>query len=293
MSVLQAAPHRSQCEPTTLITTNSSPDSRSPLLKRLLQFAPKQWRAIDAETNSAPGRGFDWMPLVVLITVAVVLTMQEYYGQRDTFARLFPRGDFDRFYELKSFAWWTGWRVGGYLLLPMLIIAAIPGQRVSDYYISPRGLLRHWWIYVSLFVVMVPVVYIAATLFPAFNRTYPFYKLANRSLTDLLVWEIMYAMQFLSLEFFFRGFLLQGLRRSFGHAAVFVMIVPYCMIHFSKPLPETLGAIFAGLVLGTIAMRTRSIWGGVFIHVGVAVTMDLIALEDCPPRDSGLPCRGH
>ena len=69
------------------------------------------------------------------------------------------------------------------------------------------------------------------------------------------------------------------------------MIIPYCMIHYGKPLPETLGAIGAGILLGTIAMRTRSIWGGVIIHVAVAVTMDVLALRDgCPPFGSTKPC---
>jgi membrane protease YdiL (CAAX protease family) len=68
-----------------------------------------------------------------------------------------------------------------------------------------------------------------------------------------------------------------------------VMIVPYCMIHYGKPMPETLGAIGAGLILGTLAMRTRSIWGGVLIHVGVATTMDVLALRGCPPF-GGAPC---
>jgi membrane protease YdiL (CAAX protease family) len=71
------------------------------------------------------------------------------------------------------------------------------------------------------------------------------------------------------------------------------MIVPYCMIHYGKPLPETLGAIVAGLVLGTLALRTRSIWGGVLIHIGVALTMDMLALGHCPSDDSGLPCPSH
>jgi hypothetical protein len=78
-----------------------------------------------------------------------------------------------------------------------------------------------------------------------------------------------------------------------GSSAIFVMIIPYCMIHYGKPMAETLGAIIAGTVLGTLAMRTRSIWGGVLIHVGVAVTMDLLALSHCPPAESGLRCPGH
>ena len=69
------------------------------------------------------------------------------------------------------------------------------------------------------------------------------------------------------------------------------MIVPNCMIHYGKPMPETLGAIGAGLILGTLAMRTRSIWGGVMIHVGVALSMDMLALGHCPPPGHG-PCPG-
>jgi membrane protease YdiL (CAAX protease family) len=68
------------------------------------------------------------------------------------------------------------------------------------------------------------------------------------------------------------------------------MIVPYCMIHFQKPMAETFGAIIAGLVLGTLAMRTRSIWGGVAIHAAVALTMDVLALAGCPPIGSGHFC---
>ena len=114
-------------------------------------------------------------------------------------------------------------------------------------------------------------------------HTYPFYRLAARSAFDLVAWELLYAAQFLALEFFFRGFMLAGLRRSVGVHAIWIMVVPYTMIHFGKPLPETLGAIFAGLILGTLALRTKSIWSGVLIHVSVALNMDLLALGHCPP----------
>ena len=57
------------------------------------------------------------------------------------------------------------------------------------------------------------------------------------------------------------------------------MVVPYCMVHFGKPVPEVVGAIFAGIILGTLALRTRSIWCGVLIHISVAWTMDLLALS--------------
>jgi membrane protease YdiL (CAAX protease family) len=80
------------------------------------------------------------------------------------------------------------------------------------------------------------------------------------------------------LELFFRGFMAFGLARVMGSLALFVMVVPYAMIHGNKPLAECLGSIVAGIALGTIALRTGSIWGGVLLHCGVAWSMDLLAL---------------
>src|SRR5262249_18466983 len=168
-------------------------------------------------------------------------------------------------------------------------VTLMPGERVRDYHIDPRGFFKHLWIYGVLFLCILPAVLYASTT-PAFRHTYPFYRMANRSTFDLWTWEALYAAQFVSLEFFFRGVMLKALRKALGANAVFVMIVPYCMIHYGKPLPETLGAIGAGLILGTLAMRTRSIWGGVLIHIGVAITMDVLALRGCPPIGSGHWC---
>ena len=250
-----------------------------------------QWRAIDRETVRAPGAAgtFKWQILVILVTVAVSLTLQEYIGDRGFFEDHFKPHGADPYYTLKGFAWWSGWRVLGYVVIPMTVLALMPGERIVDYLLSPRGYFKHLWIYAVLFLCVLPAVLLASTT-PAFRHTYPFYRMANRSHLDLALWEGIYATQFVALEFFFRGFILSGLRRALGSNAIFVMIVPYCMIHYGKPLPETLGAIGAGLILGTLAMRTRSLWGGVLIHIGVAATMDILALRGCPPIGSGHFC---
>ncbi len=265
---------------------------RHPTYRRwLAALSIDQWRAIDAETERAPGEAgtTSWKVLVVLVVCAVSLTLQEYIGDRGWFERWFPPHGHDTYFELKSFAWWSGWRVLGYVVMPLVAVALLRGERIRDYHFSLRGFGKHLWIYVLMFALIAPAVIMASTT-PAFRHTYPFYRLANRSQFDLWTWEAFYAAQFVSLEVFFRGFLLAGLRRAFGANAIFVMIVPYCMIHYGKPLPETLGAIGAGLILGTLAMRTKSIWGGVLIHIGVAVTMDVLALRGCPPLGSGRYC---
>jgi len=249
-----------------------------------------QWRAIDRETVRSPDAAgtTSLTILAILVTVCISLTLQEYVGGHDTYNRLFPN-DRSRYWELWGFVWWSGWRVIGYVLIPMLVIAILPGEHLRDYNLSARGFFKHLWIYVLLFLLVLPAVIQASTT-STFRHTYPFYRFANRSQFDLWAWEGLYAIQFISLEFFFRGVLLQGLRRALGANAIFVMLVPYCMIHYGKPMAETFGAIGAGLILGTLAMRTKSIWGGVLIHVGVATTMDVLALRGCPPFDSGKFC---
>lgn len=93
------------------------------------------------------------------------------------------------------------------------------------------------------------------------------------------MWEIAYLTQFFALEFFFRGFLVLGLGRVIGRASIWLAMIPYCMIHYHKPPLEAFAAIVAGVVLGEVAYRTRSIAGGVIVHVGVAATMELLALK--------------
>ena len=245
-----------------------------------------QWRAIDDETARGPTPGrFDARVLAILLVATGAMIVQDYAGTGDLYARVFP-DDGGQYWELWGFAWWAGWRVIGYLVIPLVALACMPGIRIVDFHLSLRGLTRHLWIYVVLYLAILPIVVLASRT-DGFRATYPFYANANRSGLDLWAWEGCYALQFVALEFFFRGFLLHGLRRAFGANAIFVMMLPYCMIHFTKPLPETIGAIIAGVVLGTLALRTRSIWGGVLIHIAVATTMDLLALAACP---GSLPC---
>jgi membrane protease YdiL (CAAX protease family) len=85
-------------------------------------------------------------------------------------------------------------------------------------------------------------------------------------------------LQFFALEFFFRGFMVHGLKDKMGVYSIAAMVVPYCMIHFTKPLPECVGSLFAGLILGLLSLRTGSVWLGALIHIAVALSMDWLSL---------------
>lgn len=169
-----------------------------------------------------------------------------------------------------------------YFAVPALVIRHVFGLTLTDFYLAPRDYVRQLPKYAILFLPVAVLVLVVARS-PEFQQQYPFYQ-ERVGWTDQIVWELGYGVQFFSLEFFFRGFLLRGLAAEMGSMAVMTMMIPYCMIHFQKPLPECLGSIIAGLVLGTIAMDTRSIWGGVTIHVAVAWAMDAAALwQKSPP----------
>jgi membrane protease YdiL (CAAX protease family) len=141
-----------------------------------------------------------------------------------------------------------------------------------------KGLSKHIWIYALCLAIVVPAM-IFVSRQPDFGTYYPFYKNSSRSWFDLIIWEGIYFAQFFALEMFFRGIWLGAMRHSLGSAAIFSMCVPYAMIHYGKPYLEANGAIVAGIVLGSLSMRTKSIYSGFLVHITVAVSMDLLALS--------------
>ncbi len=276
--------------------------------ERLAELHPRRffldtWRAMDEAAASersaraAAGLGYDTGPLVAFCVGAVLLALMEYWGVPPGLHALLRTlsengvGDGDPFLGLRSspfwdlcqHGWWALFRFAGFFVVPAMVIA-LRGERIRDHGLAAKGLLEHAWIYALCYAVVFVCV-VVVSFDPEFTSYYPFYRQSHRSWLDFGLWELLYAAQFFGLEFFFRGYWLKAARTSMGSQAIFAMVVPYVMIHFGKPLPETIAAVFAGVVLGTLAMRTGSIWSGFLIHVSVAVSMDVAALL----QTTGLP----
>ncbi len=250
-----------------------------------------QFGAIDRDAGALTQGGLpDRRTGVVIVTVTLVLGFMQYVARSADVkewlaALLMTRFGLaqgltldqvaNRIEFLETLVWVTGAFVG-YILVPLFVIRFVLRQRLSEFGLIPSGYWRHLPMYVGLFLpVFVGVVAVSGT--DGFRATYPFYR-DPESWTFLLIWELLYGLQFVGLEVFFRGFLLHGLKHRYGSAALWIMLLPYVMIHFTKPVLEASGAVVAGIVLGLLSLRTRSIWGGVTIHVAVAWAMDALVL---------------
>lgn len=230
--------------------------------------------------KSEDGAALDKKAISICVLVALSLTMNKYLPDS---AELFQSSELWKSWfrneQLSVLANWVLILCTFYFVVPALLIKFFLKESLSDYGLKWKGAFKDYWIYLVMLCVMVPLVAFFSTT-ASFQAKYPFYDLSEGEALwpNFWIWEALYFLQFFALEFFFRGFMVHGLKHRFGIYSVLVMMIPYCMIHFGKPLPETIAAIIAGLVLGMLSLKTRSILLGVAIHYSVGLMMDLAAL---------------
>jgi membrane protease YdiL (CAAX protease family) len=222
--------------------------------------------------------GLDRRSALALVYTAVVLTFLEYvwlpYRIEARLQGLPP--EYGPPPSLEAGLQWAAATFTAFLIVPLVIVVAVHRERPSSIGWRFGGLGKHILVYVALYLVMVPAILFAAQR-ADFLNVYPFVADARRDLNTFLWWELGYLTQFFALEAFFRGYLLFTLERAMGKLAIFVMVVPYCMVHYHKPMLEAYGAVIAGVFLGYLALRYRSWYGGAILHCLVAATMDSLA----------------
>jgi len=144
-----------------------------------------------------------------------------------------------------------------------------------------RKQLPDWRPYLLMLLFMAPLISLAATQ-PDFQAVYPKLSMVapNGALPDIPAWqallfELSYGSDFLTIELFFRGFLILGFAHWLGKDAILPVAIFYCSIHFGKPVGECISSYFGGLLLGIVVYNTRSIWGGLVVHLGIAWMMEI------------------
>jgi hypothetical protein len=150
------------------------------------------------------------------------------------------------------------------LVLPVLITGRAPGLR--------RPLT---WRYVWILGLGVLVLVWLAARQPSFLSFYPRARfLAGSPWWKFALFEGCYGLDLFSMEFFFRGLLVLGLITVCGPAAIVPAAVFYCTVHFGKPMGECVSSFLGALLLGWLAIRTRSVYTGLLLHLELAWGME-------------------
>ncbi|MBI3883628.1 MAG: CPBP family intramembrane metalloprotease [Sphingobacteriales bacterium] len=142
--------------------------------------------------------------------------------------------------------------------------------------------------YLIMLACMFPLL-LAASFRDDFLQNYPiYYNNGFNQLTFIPQWlaiplfELCYGLNFIMVEFLFRGFMVIALAETIGINAILPMATVYCVFHFGKPWGETISSFFGGTILGVVTYNSRSIYGGIMVHLGIAFMMELLAfLQKC------------
>lgn len=220
----------------------------------------------------------EFKPVFVLLSSLLFVALLFAFGRLDFFyTHIAPRMGGDRDIELYAHLYLAACSVITRTILPLLCILTVLKDRPKNYGYRLKGSGGLGKIYLVLLVFMIPVLFLASST-EAFSQRYPLYSGAGKSLQYLLIYEASYFFVFLSGESLWRGYLVFGLRSTFGYYAIPIMAIPYVMIHHGKPMPEAMGALITACVLGWLALKHRSFWLGIALHFTVALSMDLLAL---------------
>ena len=141
--------------------------------------------------------------------------------------------------------------------------------------------------YLPMVLIMAAIIFAAAMFSDDLQRYYPLYNKSGGGQfatmhqipewLTVLLYESSYLFNFVSIEFFFRGFFILTFVRIFGPQIILPVACLYASIHFGKPFLESLGSVFGGYILGILTYKTENIWGGVVVHAGTAMFMELFA----------------
>lgn len=163
------------------------------------------------------------------------------------------------------------------VMIPVIILWWIKDRRNQPFY-GTRA-LGNVKPYLVMLAIMVPLIILASTQ-KDFLAMYPKAKFLQHTAMAgqkwrYIVYELCYGFDFLSIEFFFRGFLIMALLKACGTHSIIPVACFYCAIHLGKPMGEAISSFFGGMLLGIVSYNTGSIWGGLIVHLGIAWFMEV------------------
>lgn len=213
---------------------------------------------------------------IILLSAPVLLTIYRYHGYPGTFDLYSNFGlEDDQAISISQFIIFFVL----VFLIPVLYVKFAMKKKISDFGLSLGNIKLGSKLLLLIPLIILPAIYFAAKM-PDIRSEYPLAKSLLIDQSNIWIYELAYIVfYYIAWEFFFRGFLLFGLKDRFGaFNAVLIQTISSCLIHIGKPEGEIIGSIIVGIIFGIIALRTRSIWYVFLLHAAIGVLTDLFII---------------
>jgi len=151
-----------------------------------------------------------------------------------------------------------------YAVLPILTVAIFLRRNPLDFGLK-WGDFKVWGYYAAVVCLIAAPILFAASFTPVFQKYYSIEHF------NLLNYSLVNGASLFASEFFFRGFLLFGLKDKLKEGSIFIQMIPFVLVHLGKPELETVSTILTGILFGYIAYRGKSFWPAFIIHLFINI----------------------
>jgi membrane protease YdiL (CAAX protease family) len=242
---------------------------------------------------------------IILWTSFILLLIWGFHGKMDILTDIFKPG------WTKTITFGLGWSdqlvsfVLGFVLvvlIPCLIIKLRFKEKIRDYGLGlpPKDQRKKAWVAFWSTLILTSIFVVFTSFNEATQMEYPLFVQRNElgdvvytiSLWwEFIIYEIIYFLFFVTIEFAFRGYQLFGLHSikidkslkksqpsnlRFGLYAILIQMLAYTTWHYGKPVPEMVGTVIWGICIAAIVLRIRSLWPIIISHWLYNVLMDVL-----------------
>ncbi len=214
----------------------------------------------------------DYKTVTVLIAVAVITFISIAFGSPSFYYANFGMDKF-----LSRIYWFLA---DGLIMsvFPILIIKFMFREDLKNYGFT-LGDKKFGLITFGIFLAVMLVIVAIVSGSKEFTTAYPQGgKKAGESAAIFIMYEACILVYMFGWEFFWRGFMLFGLKPRFGYYSVFIQMIPFFILHKGKPELELFASILAGIILGIQALRSGSFIYCWILHWLVMIAIDSLSL---------------
>jgi len=218
-----------------------------------------------------------WKVEIILLSIPTIILIYIYHGMHEAFGRYFGHLSSHYYFDLYHYVYQFLATFVLFFLFPLAIVKLVFKEKLDNYGLT-LGDKKYGFKFtiITIPLIVTPIIILGSQM-PQVRMEYPLSKLVQDNPSVFLLYELSYILlYYVGWEFFFRGYMLFGLREKFGDTyAILFQVIPSALLHFNKPEAEFAGSIFLGIVLGYLALRTRSILYPIIIHSYIGVSTDL------------------